>query len=271
MQQSVSPEQLKQRRRQLRQQRRVRAVKSLWRFACMSGILAGVVWIVTQPDWMLSKPEQVQIEGNKYLSEATVRSILAIPYPQFMMELAPEQLQVKLLQQGSMTTLRIDRELLPPRLLIQVRDLPPVARIVENESSETQKFVDERGLQLPIESYQSIVLQSPPNLRLRVSEGGTCPKWTQLYRSIQTSPVAIGIVDCRNPQNLFLQTEVGKVRLGSVGDKSRLNVQIQKLDRLRDWKQSTPNSETFDYLDLENPHSPHLQLKQSHPATPKSS
>jgi hypothetical protein len=59
--------------------------------------------------------------------------------------------------------------------------------------------------------------------------------------------------------------------LGSVGDESRLNVQIQKLDRLRDWKQSIPNSETFDYLDLENPQSPHLQLKQSHPATPKSS
>ena len=146
-----------------------------------------------------------------------------------------------------------------------------MARIVENESSETPKFVDERGLQLPIDSYRSIVQQSPPSLRLRVPERGICPGWTQLYRAIQTSPVAIGIIDCRNPQNLFLQTEVGKVRLGSVGDESRLNIQIQKLDRLRDWKQSTPNSETFDYLDLENPNSPHLQLKQSSSITPESS
>ena len=269
MQQSVSPEQLKQRRRQLRQQRRVRAVKSLWRFGCMSGILAGVVWIVNQPNWMLSKPEQVRIEGNSYLTEATVRSILAIPYPQLMMELAPEQLSARLLDRGSMTTLRIDRGLLPPRLLVQVRDSPPVARIVEDESSETQKFVDARGLQLPIASYQSIVQQSPPNRRLRVPERGNCPGWTQLYRSIQTSPVAIGIIDCRNPQNLFLQTEVGKVRLGNIENESRLNTKIQKLDRLRDWKQSTPNPETFDYLDLENPDSPHLQLKQSSSITPE--
>jgi cell division protein FtsQ len=271
VQQSVSPEQLKQRRRELRQQRRVRAVKSIWRFACMSGLLVGIVWLVNQPEWTLSKPEQVRIEGNRFLTEATVRSILAIPYPQFMMELSPEQLSARLLERGSMTTLRIDRGLLPPRLLVRVSDLPPVARIVENESSETQKFVDARGLQLPIASYRSIVQQSPPNLRLRVTEGETCPGWTQLYRSIQTSPVAIGIVDCRNPQNLFLQTEVGKVRLGSIQDESRLNAQIQKLDRLRDWKQSTPNAETFEYLDLENPDSPHLQLKPFPRSTPASS
>ena len=109
MHQTASKEQLNQRRRQLRQQQRVKAIKSLWQIVCMSGILAGVGWVVMQPNWTLSKPEQVQIEGNQYLSEKTIRSMLAITYPQPILELAPEQLKARLLEQGSIASVRIDR------------------------------------------------------------------------------------------------------------------------------------------------------------------
>lgn len=87
-----------------------------------------------------------------------------------------------------------------------------------------------------------------------------CLNWTYIYQAIHISPVAIGMVDCRNPQNLILQTEVGKVRLGATGDRSRLNSQIQQLDQLRDWKKHAEGIDV-DYLDLENPDSPKLQLK----------
>ena len=99
-------------------------------------------------------------------------------------------------------------------------------------------------------------------------EQGVCPNWAQLYPVIRTSPVLIGIVDCRNPQNLILQTEVGKVRLGSLGDNQRLVQQIQQLDLLRDWRKYI-NPLEVDSLDLENPNSPKLQLKRSGTVIPK--
>ncbi|WP_219892186.1 cell division protein FtsQ/DivIB, partial [Chamaesiphon polymorphus] len=257
---TVSQEHIKQRRRQLQQQRRVRAIVSLWRLICMGGIFAGIAWAIDRPDWTISKPDQIQIEGNQYLTDATVRSMLTIPYPKSIVELAPTQLATQLKQRSSMATVNIDRGVFPPRLLVQIQDFPPVARIMQNETTASQIFIDERGLQLPLASYRSIVWQSLPTLQLRPPSQGMCPQWPQLYRAVRTSAVAIGIVDCRNPQNLMLQTEVGKVRLGAIGSKLQLDRQIQQLDRLRDWPKSA-EPENIDYLDLENPDSPKFQLK----------
>ncbi len=269
MQQSASPEQLKQRRRQLQQQRLVRTVKSLWRFSCMSGILAGVVWAIDRSDWHISQPERVRIEGNRYLTDETIRSILAIAYPQMIMEIAPAQLTAKLLDRASIASVKIDRFLYPPRLVIKVQDLPPVAQIMVDENAPPQKFVDERGLQMPIASYHTAVAQSPPSLRLRPPELGTCPAWAQIYQAVRTSPVAVGIVDCRNPQNLIFHTNVVEVRLGAFRDESRLKSQLQQIDRLRNWRTSTSHPETVDYLDLEHLDRPFFKIRS--PQTPPQS
>ena len=237
----------------------------------MSGILIGLGWIIHRSDWTISKPEQIQVQGNQYLSDRTVRSMLAISYPQPIMELAPEKLTAQLIDRGSIASAKVDRGLLPPQLIVQVRDLPPVARILQDERTPISAFVDERGRQLPISSYRTTVWLSLPKLQLRPPTSGVCPEWTQLYQAIRTSPVAIGIIDCRNPQNLMLHTEIGKVRLGAIGDISRLTSQIQQLDRLRNWQKGT-DPDDIDYLDLENPRSPRFQLKQaiSNPINPVS-
>ena len=226
----------------------------------MSAILSGFAWTVSRSDWKISQAEQIRVEGNQYLTDNAIRSILAIPYPKLIMELAPEQLTAKLIAQGSIASAKIDRGLLPPHLVVQVQDLPPIAQVLSDKDVQSQIFVDERGHQLPISSYQPSILSSLPKLQLRLPSTGICPDWAQLYRVIQTSPVAIGLVDCRDLQNLFLQTEIGKVRLGAAGINARLNDRIQQLDRLRDWKKAV-GSVDVDYLDLENPDAPKFQLK----------
>ncbi len=228
----------------------------------MSGIVAGTAWVIDRADWQISKPEQVRIEGNQYLSEATIRSMLAIAYPQQIIALSPDQLRTQLIAKASIADAKIDRRLLPPQLVVQIQDTPPVAGIMPDETTDPQIFIDERGLQLPISSYRSTITQSPPKLRLRLPLQGLCPNWPQIYRAIITSPVAIGIIDCRNPQSLIFQTELGTVKLGAISDKARLNAQIQQLDRLRDWQKHT-NPIDVEYLDLENPNRPRFQLKRS--------
>jgi cell division protein FtsQ len=256
-----SPEQLKQRRRQLRHQRRIRFVQSVWRFGCMCGILTGVGWAIQRRDDLtISSPTQIRVEGNKYLSDGTIRSLLAVRYPQSIVELAPQNMSARIGQYGSIASSRIDRSLLPAQLLVRVEDLPPVARIVQNEATTSLLVVDERGRQQPIANYHSTIQQSLPKLQLQPPEQGECPSWQQLYRAVMASPVAIGSIDCRNPQNLILQSEVGKVRLGSFSDEGRLNVQLQQLDRLRNWQKYT-DPQQVEYLDLGNPDAPKLQLK----------
>ncbi len=247
-------------RRKSRPKQRLKVVKSLWRFGCMSAIFGGVGWVASQSDWKISKAEQIHVEGNQYLTDQTVRSLLAIPYPQLVMELAPAQLTAKLIAQGSISSAKIDRGLLPPHLTVQIQDLPPIARIIQADNTLSQIFVDERGRQLPLSSYRPTIWSSLPTLQLRLPSTGVCPEWAQLYPVVHRSPVAITMIDCRNPQNLFLQTEIGKVRLGAVGESARLTARIQQLDRLREWqKYADPSS--VDYLDLENPDAPRLQLK----------
>ncbi len=226
----------------------------------MSGILIGLGWLVIQPNWRISKPEQIQIEGNNYLTDATIRSMLALAYPAAIVELAPANITAQMLERASIVEVKIDRALLPPRLMVRVRDSAPVASLMVDDLTQALTFVDDRGRQLPSSSYRPAVLRSPPKLRVQMPPSGACPNWSHIYQAVRSSPVAIGIVDCRQPQNLFLQTEVGKVRLGDPGDNSRLNSQIQQLDILRNWKQHT-NSAAVDYLDLENPDSPKLQIK----------
>lgn len=268
MSQPTSPEQLKQRRHQLRQQRRYQTARSLWRFFCMCGILTGSIWTICQLDWTISTPEQVRIEGNQFLSDTTVRAMLAISYPQSLIKLGSEQLTSRLVDRGSIVNAKVDRGMFPPHLIVQIQDFPPVAQIVREAASQDRIYIDERGLELPITSYRQNVAQSLPSLQLRLSAQGSCPQWIQLYRAVRSSPVAIGIIDCRDPQNLSLQTEVGKVRIGAIGDRSRLTNQIQQLDRLRDWQKHTLDREV-EALDLENPDLPKLQLKQPVAAPPK--
>ena len=257
----VATKQQKKRRRQLKQQRRVQSVQSLWRFACMLVLLTGVGWFVSQPNWTISKPQQIQIKGNNYLSESAIRSMMGIRYPKQLMDLEPEQLRTQLLARKSIVSASVDRALLPPHLTIQVRDLRPVAQVIRNPSKPPTAFIDERGVEIPIGNYLPTVQRSAPKLRLLAPERGICPNWLELYPVIDASPVAIGIIDCHNPQNLFLQTEVGKVRLGNIGTKARLTTQIEQLDRLRNWQKSN-NSSQIDYLDLESPNfPPKLQLK----------
>ena len=233
----------------------------------MSGILTGLGWVIDRPDWTISKPEQIQIEGNQYLSDTTIRSMLEIPYPKLIMELAPAQLTAQLIAKltpqpidRSAVNVKIDRRILPPQLIVQIQDLPPVARIVPtNTTTHAQTFIDERGLQLSVSSYRPAVWRSLPTLQLILPTQGACPGWSQLYWAIHASPVSVGVVDCHNPQNVILLTEVGKIRLGAIGDKLKITTQMQQLDRLRNWQQHA-RSEDVELLDLENPNHPKLQL-----------
>lgn len=228
--------------------------------ACMGGTMAGLAWIFSPSAWKITNPEQVQIVGSRYLSEATIRSSLSLQYPQWLVQLEPAKIKQKLLQQGGIVDVDVERSLFPPRVTIRIDDRPPVAAIVTpNNPNSPRSLIDFRGVITPIDRYRTDN-RPTPSLRVMLPEAEICPHWPKIYQAIQTSPVAIRIVDCRQARSMRLQTELGQVRLGSYQHEQRLAGQIQQLDRLRNLSQQV-KIQSIDHIDLENPDRPKVQLK----------
>lgn len=251
---SFTNEELRDRRRQLRKERQVRTLKVSWQVLLLSSIVGGVIWGVTRPDWTISKPQQVSVAGNKSLTESAVRNMLGLRYPASLLHIEPQALNAKLLSQGSVIKATVHRELIPPRLYVQIRDRLPVAVVDRSINSKVTKgLLDETGQWLPLTSY-SLKADQIPKLRLIASQ--SCPGWSELYRAIQQSPVQINEVDCQDPLHLTLVTEIGMVRIGEF-DRTKIYKQLQRAHELRNWQQSTPLKNAI--VDLENPQSPKLQ------------
>jgi cell division protein FtsQ len=179
-----------------------------------------------------------------------------------LIQLEPEKIRQELLQQGGITAVDVDRALVPPRLTIRIDDRPPVAMVISAAEPDTpQGFLDPSGKFTPIARYRNIA-RPTPKLKAILPSSNRCSHWEQIYPAIDTSPVAIGVLDCRNSSNLMLQTEIGKVKLGSYVNDRRLAEQIDQLDRLRNW-QTSADPHQVDYLDLENPAFPKLQRPQA--------
>jgi cell division protein FtsQ len=251
---SFTNEELRDRRRQLRKERQVRTLKVSWQVLLLGSIVGGVIWGVTRPDWTISKPQQVSVAGNKSLTESAVRNMLGLRYPASLLHIEPQALNAKLLSQGSVIKATVHRELIPPRLYVQIRDRLPVAVVDRSINSKiTKGLLDETGQWLPLTSY-SLKADQIPKLRLIASQ--SCPGWSELYRAIQQSPVQISEVDCQDPLHLTLVTEIGMVRIGEF-DRTKIYKQLQRAHELRNWQQSTPLKNAI--VDLENPQSPKLQ------------
>ena len=73
---SVSQTELGKRRQQLRRQRRLKLATVVWQTLAVSAMAGGLLWWIAQPAWLIARSEQVKVEGNQWLSEAAVRSLV---------------------------------------------------------------------------------------------------------------------------------------------------------------------------------------------------
>lgn len=251
-------EELRKHRSQLRRQRRGRALKICWQVLVLGTLVSGIFWAVQQPDWIIRQSQQIQIRGNRYLAANTVREMLGLKYPVSLLHIEPQNLNAKLLNQSGVLAANIHRELLPPRITVQIQDQPPVAVA---DRADQPGLVNAAGQWLPLNSYQ-IDNDKLPQLKILITDSGICPDWPTFYQTIRSSPIPVGEIDCRDPFNLHLKTDIGDIRIGSF-EPSRLRQQLQKAFELGDWQQSyqLKYHQTSDiaYIDLENPEMPKIQ------------
>ncbi len=269
---SVSRNQLIERRHLLRRQRQIKSLQSIWRSLFLSSLAGSLVWVTAQPNWIIRKPGQIAVEGNQLLSAQSIRSLLSLKYPQSLLRLQPDILAKELESQAPIAEATVTRQLLPPSLNIQVKERQPVA-IALYPSSNLRKsnlasslepslqgqvgLLDQQGVFIAMDSYKDI--QPPhqlPTLKVIGFSDQQRPYWSQLYQAISHSPVKVLEIDCQNPANLIIQTELGKVHLGSYS--SMLPFQLNVLDRMRELPAHIRSE--MAYIDLKNPDSPSIQM-----------
>ena len=300
----VTRNQLQQRRRQLRTNRRNRLLQTSWRSVVVLGLAAATVWIILQPNWVIRRSEQVKIEGNRFLATQSIRSLLPIQYPQSLLRIQSSQISDALTTKAPIAEAIVERHIFPPQLVIKVREREPVAQaiygsggkpaqsdpkiVVKGEkgkatdksnsgnsgkaaidSTPPDAFLDENGMILPIESYAELNQgMKLPELKILGNPDVYRGQWTSFYPILRRSPVKIQSVDWQNPANIRLKSEMGWIHLGPLGRPFAL--QMRSLDKMRQLPKRLP-PEQIDHIDLRNPNNPTIQLKNSRSASVKSS
>ncbi len=273
---SVSRTDLTQRRKRLRRQRRVKIIQTIWQTIAVSGLAGTLLWGAIQPIWVLKTDESIEISGNQLLTDKAVRSRVGLSYPQSMWKIQPSRIAGSLQKQPAIAHAHVTRRLLPPGLIVEVKERIPVAIAqarsssseggVEKTVEKTLGLIDTSGILIPIESYGSANTSSPnttaklPSLKVIGSPEQYREFWGQVYQTLSHSSLKITEIDWRDPDNLILKTEFGKVHLGTPNslspEKIKVLVQMRQLP-------AAVNPNQIEYIDLKNPDTPMIQVLNS--------
>jgi len=282
---AVSQTELGRRREELRRLRRARSVAVLWQTVAASAIAGGLLWWIAQPAWLIARSEQVKVEGNQWLSDKAVRSLVPLSYPQSLWGIQPQALAEKLESTGPIAKAKVTRNLFPPSLTIEVAERLPVAvaqptAVLKSSDKEKVGWLDARGGWMPSESYTAAVRSLNSSIG-QSSTQGTQPQhslptlkvigpleqyrtsWPKFYQGLSGLTVKVFEINWQDPNNLILKTEIGTVHLGPYSSKTAS--QLQVLDRMRQLPKQLDSS-LIAYIDLKNPAAPIVHLPEPTPS-----
>lgn len=248
---------LKNRRQALKSQRRLKVWQSLWRISVLLGMVGGLFWLMSRPEWTIRDKSQITLSGNKFIPSAKLHGLLPLSYPQSIWQISTQELGEKMETIPPLAKVEITRQLFPAQLNIAVQEKQPIAIAISNEG---KGFLDKEGNFIAQSFYEPIKpdLKLPNSPRFLGYSSQYKKFWQKIYPLLQSSPVKISIIDGRSSSNLILVTEIGNVHLGS--DINQLTEQIQTLARMKKLPSRIASSRVA-YIDLTNAASPSIQLK----------
>ena len=252
---------LKNKRQNLRTQRRLKAWQGVWRFIFLCGMTGGLIGGINLPHWLIGEKSQIKILGNERLHQEQIHTMLDLSYPQLIWKLPIHQLRQKLESQPPLETVYMTRQLWPVEVTVMVKERQPIA---EATMGRKAGFIDDEGVWITATFYQEA--KAKPSVKLKVL--GLTPQsssyWKDIYPLILNSPVEITALDWRDPSNLILDTVLGKVHCGTYLNQEQFLEQLQALGKLSKLSSQVPQ-ERIIYLDLSNPDAPSVHLKDIPP------
>ncbi len=267
-----SSQDLAQRRQQLRARRRAKLLKAVWRSLAMTGLAAGTVWLATSPIWLIKSDQQIEITNTQQLSDANVKALLPVPYPQSLLKVKPNDLADRLEAYAPIQSAVVSRRLVPPRLTVKVTErvpvavaIPDTAQPIEALANHPMPFVepgliDDQGYWMPRNSFHDLGAdESLPALSVKGMRPGDEAAWRSLYQIISHSPMSVTAIDWTKPSNLILKTDLGTVHFGPYSKK--FAVQMAALDQMRSIPEKV-NAAKVHHINLQDPDNPVIEFSQ---------
>ncbi len=256
----VSQSDLLQRRKLLRQQRRLRLVKGLWRLLMLTGLGVALVGTVRSPIWVIRRPDQVEVKGSRYIQAEAVRSLLPIAYPQSLWQVEPQAIANQVKAKLPVQAITVSRQLFPPGLTVQLAepDFVALAVPIGNNTIENSGLLDEAGNWVALAKYTVIDPNfKQPKLKIIGNPEQYRPYWPKLYQACRTSPIKIIEIHWSDPNNLLLQTELGSVRIGAYSP-TQFQQQLVLLSKMKLLPEQL-KQEQIGVIDISDPENPTIQ------------
>jgi len=231
----------------LQQQRLTRL--SFWRACFMVGCATGLSLAATLPNSQIKNKSQIDVNGERLVSENSIRQALRFDYPEFIWSINGMDLARKIESVPSVKAVKVSKQIIPPRIIVSLQEKVPVALATSggevgflNAEGEwiAQKYYDNTNLDLPLPKLKAINYQSGFKLT-----------WSKIYELNLIYPeLKITEVHWREGGGIFLQTKIGQVFLGS--ENSRLEQQFKTISKLKNLANKV-DAEEIAYIDLSSP------------------
>ena len=126
------------RRRELRRQRRQTLLVQLWRLVALLVLSSGFTWVLLRHGWTLRGPEAVIVKGGAALETDQVVEAADLNFPHPLLEVSPRVLEQQLFNTLPVQSVRVERQMLPARLIISLSPQIPIAQALRQ--SPTGRF-----------------------------------------------------------------------------------------------------------------------------------
>ncbi len=238
---------------------------ALWRSCFMVGCIFSLGLLTASPFWKIKERSQIQIDGNRLVGQQTVHDTLDLTYPQLIWTIGVTDLTQRVESIPSVEMANINRQIIPPKIIVSLQErIPQAIATFEGKVG----FLDTDGEWVAQEFYTNIDRQIDNSLSEQKSDRFNnkfiLPKlivhnyqyryrksWIALYRLISLYPeLKINKVQWNQSGNLFLQTKIGKVSLGT--NPSRLEKQFEIMLKLQNLSDRVDRNKIA-YIDLSNP------------------
>ena len=230
------------------QERRLSRI-ALWRSCLIITCILSLGFLSALPLWKIKDRSQITIDSKKLVEKETVHDVLNFPYPQLIWTVDVSKLAQKVESIPSVEAASINRQIIPPRLIISLQERVPAAIAT---SAGKMGFLDIHGQWIAQESYTNIDRDfALPKLMVHNYQPNYRQSWIMLYKLISVYPeLKINEVRWNHSGNLFLQTKIGRVSLGI--NSSRLEKQFEIMLKLQNLGDRVDGNQIA-YIDLSNP------------------
>jgi cell division protein FtsQ len=261
-----------QRRRELRQHRRVERLRNLWRILVFSAMAAGLGYALLRYGWVLTTAQQVEVVGSRLVSREQVIKAASLRFPTPLLSLHPRRIASVLGTSLPVEQVQVSRLMAPPRLRVALVDREAVAQAQrftakgsENgyvdrlgnwmSSRQTEGLTGRRPLPFRVVGWQpnhrgalALVLSQRERFEGDLRDVRFAPDGTLWIRSARLGPIRLGVPD------------------------HQLSRRLDVLQHLITKLPGQLKGQALQSIDLSDPDQPELSLlKPSKPAKPSGS